>query len=90
MAAQTAVDVVAVNVVQDHPVQKGTATKTVDCIDCRVFAAVFQQHFSYIMAANALIHAFLEFLLQVLRTIFFPSHWMLFHIVVVEKLDGYE
>ena len=39
------------------------------------------------MAASAGIHDFLEFFLPVLRTIFFPSHWLLSHITIVETLD---
>ena len=37
-------------------------------------------------AASALTHAFQKFFLQVLRTIFFPSHWLLSHIGIVETM----
>ena len=36
------------------------------------------------------IHAFLEFFLPVLSTIFFPSHWQLSYITIVKKLDSGE
>ena len=39
-------------------------------------------------AASAPIHAFQEFLKPILRTIFFPSHWLLTHITIVETTDG--
>ena len=52
--------------------------------DCMVFNAVFQQYFIYIAAARALIHAFQEFFTPLLRTMFFPSHWLLSNITIVE------
>ena len=55
-----------------------------------VFNAVFNKYFSYIAAASAPIHAFLEFFLPVLRTILFPSHWLLFHITIDETTDSGE
>ena len=42
------------------------------------------------MVASAPIYAFLEFLKPVLRTIFFPSHWLLSHILIVETTDSGE
>ena len=42
------------------------------------------------MAASAAIHACLEFLQPVLHTIFFPSHWLLSHITIVETTDSSE
>ena len=42
------------------------------------------------MVASAPFHAFLEFFLLVLRTIFFPSYWLLFHLTIVETTDGGE
>ena len=50
----------------------------------------FQRYFSYIAAASAPIHAFLQFFLPVLRTIFFPSHWLLSQITIVETTDNGE
>ena len=50
----------------------------------------FQQYFSYITAASAPIHAFLEFFLPVLCTIFVPSHWLLSHVTIVETMDSVE
>ena len=44
----------------------------------------------YIAAASAHIYAFLEFFKPVLRTIFFPSHWLLFLITIVETTDSGE
>ena len=40
------------------------------------------------MAACAPVHAFLEFLQPVLGTIFFPSHWLLSDITIVETTDS--
>ena len=40
----------------------------------------FQQYFCYITVASAPINAFLEIFYLILCTIFFPSHWLLFHI----------
>ena len=48
----------------------------------------FQQYFNYIMAASAPIHAFLDFFKPVLRTIFFPSHWLLSHLTIVKTTDN--
>ena len=42
------------------------------------------------MAATAPIHAFLELFKPVLSTIFFPSHWLLSHITIVETIDSSE
>ena len=42
------------------------------------------------MAASSPIHAFLEFFSPVLRTIFFPSHWLLSHLNIVETTDSSE
>ena len=53
------------------------------------FNACFNS-FSYIAAASAPIHAFLEFLLPVPHIIFFPSHLLLFHITIVETTDSGE
>ena len=50
----------------------------------------FQQYFSFIAAASALIHAFLEFFQPVLNTIIFPSHWLLSHVTIVETTDSGE
>ena len=50
----------------------------------------FNAVISYITAASAPIHDFLEFLKQVLRTIFFPSHWLLSHITIVVTIDSSE
>ena len=50
----------------------------------------FQQYFSYIPAASAPVHAFLEFFLPVLSTIFSPSHWLLSHITIVQTMDSSE
>ena len=55
-----------------------------------VFNTVFEHHFSYITAASAPIHAFQEFLLLVLRKIFFPSHWLLSHLTIAETVVGGE
>ena len=49
-----------------------------------------QMYFSDIATASAPIHAFLEFFLPVLRTIFFPSRWLLSHITIVETTDSGE
>ena len=57
--------------------------------DCMVFNS-FQQYFSFIAAASAPIHAFLEFFLPVLRTTSFPSHWLLSHITIVKTTDSCE
>ena len=50
----------------------------------------FQQFFSYIAAASAPIHAFLEFFEPVLCTIFFPSHRLFSHLKIVERMDSGE
>ena len=42
------------------------------------------------MAASALIQAFLGFFLPVLCTIFFPGHWLLSHVTIVETMDSNE
>ena len=42
------------------------------------------------MAASASIYAFLVFFKPVLRTMFFPSQWLLFHITIVETTDSGE
>ena len=47
----------------------------------------FQHYFSYIMAASAPIHAFLEFFRPVLCTTFFPHHWLLSHITIAETMN---
>ena len=49
-----------------------------------------QQYVSYIAVASEPIHAFLEFFQPVLRTIFFPSHWLLYHKGIVETNDSGE
>ena len=46
--------------------------------------------YMYIAAASAPIHALLELFQPVLRTIFFPSHWLLSHITIVETTDSGE
>ena len=48
----------------------------------------FQQYVSNIKSASAPIHAFMEFLKPVLGTIFYVSHWLLFHITIVETTDS--
>ena len=53
-----------------------------------VFNAVFNS-ISFI-SASAPTHACLEFFSPVLCTIFFPSHWQLCHITIVETMDGSE
>ena len=50
----------------------------------------FQRYFSYITAASAPNHAFFELFLPALRTIFFPSHWLLTHLTIVETTDSGE
>ena len=41
------------------------------------------------MAASVLVQAFLDFLLPVLSTIFFPSHWLLSYITIIKtKVSG--
>ena len=40
--------------------------------------------------ASAPTHAFLKFFKLVLRTIFFPSNWLLSHIIIVETTDSGE
>ena len=40
-------------------------------------------------ATSAPTHAFLEFFQQVFSTIFFPSHWLLSHITIVETMDSH-
>ena len=52
-----------------------------------LFSAIFQL---YRAAASAPIHAFLEFFNPVRRTIFFPSHWLLSHILIVKNTDSGE
>ena len=49
-------------------------------VDYMVFSAVFNS----IAAASAPIRAFLVFFETVLRTIFFPSHWLLSHVTIGE------
>ena len=39
---------------------------------------------------SAPIHAFLEFFIPVLCTIFFQNHWLLCHITTVETMDSGE
>ena len=63
---------------------------TLESTECMVFNAVYQQYFSYITVASAPIHAFLKFFETALRTIFFLSHRLLFHITNVETMDGNE
>ena len=55
------------------------------CIS-RLIVWCFQQYFSYIMVDSAPIHAFLE--VPELRTIFFPSLWLLSHITSVETQES--
>ena len=55
-----------------------------------MFKRCFQHYFSYIMAPSAPVNAFLELLLPLLRTIFFPSHWLLSHITIVETMVSHE
>ena len=45
---------------------------------------------SVITAASAPIHAFLEFFLPVLRTMFLASRWLLSHITIVETTESGE
>ena len=45
----------------------------------------FHQYFSFIMAASAPIHTFLGFFCSVLWAIFFPSYWLLSHMIIVKK-----
>ena len=60
-------------------------------IDCMVLKHSFQQYVSYTVAATALIHSFLDFFLQfLLHTIFFPRHWLLFHITIIKTMDSSE
>ena len=47
--------------------------------DIMQFSTIFQT-----AVTRAPIHAFLEFCLPVLHRIFFPSHWQLFHVVIVK------
>ena len=44
----------------------------------------FSTFLCYIATVSAPIHAFLEFFFC---TIFFPSHWLLFHIIIVGTMD---
>ena len=55
-----------------------------------VFNNVFQQYFSYITAASAPTHSFLEFFKPVLHTLFFPSYRLLSHIAIVKTMDSSE
>ena len=48
------------------------------------------QHYSYIRAASASIHAFLEFLLPVPCIIFFQNHWLLSRIIIIERIVNNE
>ena len=50
----------------------------------------FQQYFSYMAAASAPIHAFLEFFQPVFRTLFLPNHWLLSQITIVGTTDSSE
>ena len=50
-----------------------------------VFNAVFNS-----ISASAPMHAFLELFQVVLRTIFFPSYWLLFHLTIFETTDSGE
>ena len=52
--------------------------------------AVYNMYFSYITAASAPIHTFLEFFYSVLHTIFFPSHWLLSYLTTVKTTDSGE
>ena len=58
--------------------------------DCMVLNAVFQQSFSYVTAASAPIHPFLEFFKPVLCTIFFPGYWLLSHITIAKTTKNGE
>ena len=55
-------------------------------IECSVMP--LETFFSYIVAASASNHAFLEFLLPLLSRVFFPSHWLLSHITIIETMDS--
>ena len=56
-----------------------------------VFNAISHKcYFSYIAATSAPTYAFLEFSLPLLSTIFFPSHWLLYHITIAETMDSGE
>ena len=48
--------------------------------------AVLQYYFSYIAAASAPIHTFLEFLLPKIHKIFFPSHWLLSYMAIIKTM----
>ena len=50
----------------------------------------FQHYFNYIAMINEPIHAFLEFFILALRTIFFPSHRLLSHINIIKTTDSIE
>ena len=41
-------------------------------------------------AANASVHAFLDFIQPALCIIFFPSQWLLFHVTIVETMHSGE
>ena len=47
----------------------------------------FQHNFSYIAAASAPIHAFLEIVMPVLHEIFFQNLRLLSPIIIVETMD---
>ena len=47
-----------------------------------------QHYFSDIEVARALIHHFLKFLLPVVHTIFFRSHWLLSHLTIIKTMDS--
>ena len=57
-------------------------------IDCAVFNAVC--NIIYVAAACAPIHAFVSFILPVLRTILFPSYWLLSYKIIVETMHSGE
>ena len=40
------------------------------------------------MPASAAIRAFLEFFKPMLRTVFFPTHWLLSHFTIVQAMDS--
>ena len=50
----------------------------------------FPTYFSHIVVVSAPIHAFLEFFLPLLHTIFCPSHWLLYSIAIVETMNSCE
>ena len=59
-------------------------------IRCMVFNDVFQRYFSKIAAASVPIRAFLKFYEPILRTVFFPSQWLLSLIIFVKTMDSGE